>query len=189
MAKGVPTVLATILTGASLLAAQTVSENQKAVSAHDKLNFFAGTWNLEVRMKASPFVAKAFYGTEHNEWTPSGTLLISRQEGDAALTAGGLVVMAYDPQEKSYTYHVVKSTGDTEDLKGTLEGNIWTWTNDQPTAGSKAAKSRLTITELSPVSYFLKFETAADGVDWSTIMEGKANKVLPHAHQDVAFLR
>jgi uncharacterized protein DUF1579 len=187
--KRVSTVLATILISVSLLAAQTGWESQRAVPAHDKLNYFAGTWNLEVHVKASPFVSKAFFGTEHNEWTPNGSLLVSRQEGDAALAAGGLVVMAYHPQEKTYTYHVVKSTGETEDLRGTLDGNAWTWTNDQPTSGKGTAKSRLTITELSPVSYSLKLESALDGTDWSTIMEGKATKVVPHARQDVAFLR
>jgi hypothetical protein len=180
-------VLAAIVVGASLAGAQTPSEIQKPGPAQEKLNYFAGTWRLEVHMKASPFGPRAFFATEHNEWMPGGLLLVSRQEGETAVAAGGLAVMGYNTQEKAYTYHVVKSTGEIEDLKGTLEGHTWTWTGDG-TTGS-ALKTRLTIKEVSAVSYALKLETASEGRDWSTVMEGRATKALADARQDVAYRR
>jgi hypothetical protein len=176
--------VAAIVVGASLAGAQTPSEIQKPGPAQQKLNYFAGTWRLEVHMKASPFGPRAFFATEHNEWMPGGLLLVSRQEGETP-AVGGLAVMGYNTQEKAYTYHVVKSTGEVEDLKGTLEDHTWTWTGD----GSGAAKTRLTIKEVSPVSYALKLETASEGRDWSTVMEGRATKALADARQDVAYRR
>ena len=165
--------------------AQTSDESSVALG---KLNYFVGTWTLEVHMKISPFASRTFFGTEHNEWMPGGSLLVSRQEGEAAPASGGLAVIAYNTQEKTYTYHVVKETGEAEDLKGTFEADIWTWTSS-PAAGNEKRHSRLTIQEISPTSYSLKFETSPEGHDWSTVMEGKAVKFATRTRQDVAFLR
>jgi hypothetical protein len=170
----------------SFTAAQT-SATEKSGAA-EKLNYFVGTWSLEVHLKIGPLGSRAFFGTEHNEWMPGGLLLMSRQEGETAVPSAGLVVLAYNTQKKAYTYHVVKDTGDTEDLSGTLEDHRWTWTSFT-TPGKQVARSRLIVQEISPTSYSLKFETAEEGHDWSTVMEGNAVKILPHARQDVAFLR
>lgn len=177
------------LVSASLLA-QTSSKIEKSSSARDRLNYFVGTWRMEVQIKASPFGPRTFFATEQNDWMPGRLLLISRQEGEAAAAIDGLVVMGYNPEEKAYTYHVVKSTGELEDLKGTLEGNTWTWTSDG-TTGNGAVRTRLTIQEASSASYTLKFETASEGRAWSTVMEGKVTKALTdaQARQDVAYRR
>jgi len=166
-------------------AAQTAENSSAALG---KLSYFVGTWSLEVHMKISPFASRAFFGTEHNEWMPGGFLLISRQEGEAAPASGGLAIMAYNTQEKAYTYHVVKDTGEVEDLRGSFVGGTWTWTSP-PAPGIETSQSRLTIQEISPTSYNFKFETSPQGRDWSTVMEGKAVKVATHARQDIAFLR
>ena len=166
---------------------QTTSATEKSRAA-EKLNYFAGTWRLEVQMKIGPLGSRAFVGTEHNEWMPGGLLLLSRQDGETAVASRGLAVLGYSAEEKAYTYHVVKDTGETEDLKGTLEDHTWTWTSFA-TAGKPGPRSRLMIEEISPTSYRLKFETAPEGRDWSTVMDGNAVKILPHARQDVAFLR
>jgi hypothetical protein len=171
----------------SFMAAQTSSETGKSAAA-EKLNYFVGTWRLEVHMKIGPLGSRTFFGTEHNEWMPGGFLLVSRQDGETAPASGGLAVMAYSPQEKTYTYRVVKDTGDTEDLRGTLEDHTWTWTS-LPGPGKQGQQSRFIVQEISPTSYSLKFETAEEGHDWSTVMEGNAAKILTHARQDVAFLR
>jgi hypothetical protein len=174
---------------AAIVAASTFAVAQTSDSvALGKLNYFVGTWTLEVHMKISPFASRAFFGTEHNEWMPGGSLLVSRQDGEAAPASGGLAVMAYNTEEKTYTYHVVKETGEAEDLKGTFEADTWTWTSS-PAAGKQTRHSRLTIQEISPTSYSLKFETSPEGHDWSTVMEGKAVKFATRARQDIAFLR
>jgi hypothetical protein len=160
--------------------AQTSAESQK-------LNYFAGTWRLEVHLIASAVGGKAFFGTEHNEWMPGGSLLLSRQEEESPITGGGLTVLAYDAQNKTYRYHQVKNSGESEDLRGTFENGIWTWITSA--AANQARRTRLTMREISDTSYVLKLETASEGHDWSTVMEGKATKILRRTHQDVAFLR
>jgi len=169
----------------SFAAAQTTETSSVAL---EKLNYFVGTWTLEVHMKISPFGSRAFFGVEHNEWMPGGFLLVSRQDGETAAASAGLAVMAYNTQEKSYTYHVVKDAGEAEDLSGSFVGDTWTWTSS-PAAGKQALQSRLVVQEISPTSYTLKFETSPEGRDWSTVMEGKAVKVATRTRQDVAFLR
>ena len=177
--------LAAMIVASGIAVAQT---SEKSASALEKLNYFVGTWSLEVHMKISPFGSRAFFGTEHNEWMPGGFLLVSRQDGEAATGAGGLAVIAYNTQEKLYTYRVVKDTGEVEDLRGAFEGNTWTWTS-LPATGKQTPQSRLIVREISPTSYSLEFETSPEGRDWSTVMEGKAVKAATRNRQDVAFLR
>jgi len=177
--------LAAVIVASGMAVAQAT---EKSAGALEKLNYFVGTWSLEVHMKISTFGSRAFFGTEHNEWMPGGFLLVSRQDAETAAGAGGLAVIAYNTQEKLYTYRVVKDTGDTEDLRGTLEDHTWTWTS-LPGPGKQGQQSRFIVQEISPTSYSLKFETAEEGHDWSTVMEGNAAKIVTHARQDVAFLR
>jgi hypothetical protein len=181
--------LAAIVVTASIVLAQSRPKVQARDSAPEKLNYFAGTWTIEVQMKANALGSRAFFATEHNEWMPGRSLLVSRQEGDTVLGGSGFAVMAYDCDEKVYAYHIVKSTGETEVLKGKLEGNTWIWTSEGTAKADEGGKARLIVTELSPTSYTLKFEAASNEHGWSTILEGKATKVIPHTHQDVAFLR
>ena len=177
-------VLVLTVTGVSWALGQTTPTSEQSSAALGRLNYFAGTWQLEVHMTMSPLGSRAFFGTEHNEWERGGSLLVSRQEG----LPGGLAVMAYNPREKAYTYHVVKDTGEAEDLRGTLADHTWTWMS-YSASGNPAPRTRFIVQETSPISYSVKFETSSEGRDWSTVMEGKAVKVLPNAHQDVAFLR
>lgn len=171
----------------SSTAAQTISASEKSGAA-EKLNYFAGSWALEVHMKIGPFGSRTFFGTEQNEWMPGGLLLVSRQGGETAVPSAGLAVLAYNAQAKAYTYHMVKDTGDTEELRGTLEDHTWTWTSFM-TPGKQGPQSRFIVQEISPTAYSLKFETSQEGRDWSTVMEGNAAKILRRARQDVAFLR
>lgn len=170
---------------ASLLTAQTDSEHK---SARDKLNYFAGTWKVEVHMAAGALASRTYFSTENNEWAPDHSLLLSKPQGDVAL-AGGLAVMGYSPSKQVYTYHILKSTGDTEDLQGTMQDQTWTWMSDEVRTRGQSTKTRITMKEISPTSYTLRVETLAAGEAWSTVMEGTAKKVLVHSHQDVAFLR
>jgi hypothetical protein len=90
-------ILLAVMVVSSFAAAQT-TENSSA--ALERLNYFVGTWTLEVHMKISPFGSRAFFGMEHNEWMPGGFLLVSRQDGETAAASAGLAVMAYNTQEE-----------------------------------------------------------------------------------------
>jgi|SRR5579872_909281 len=175
-----------VILTANLLYAQTGSENKPA---REKLNYFTGTWNVEMHMKTGALNSREYFATEHNEWAPDHSLLLSKPEADGALPEGGLAVMGYSSSKHVYTYHILKSTGDSEDLLGTAEHGTWTWQTDETRTGQESVRTRITMKEISQTSYTMRVETLPAGGRWFTIMEGTATKILPRSHQDVAFLR
>jgi|SRR5215467_16344585 len=185
MAKASGLCMLVILT-ATLLTAQTRSEDKPA---REKLNYFLGTWNIEMHMKTGALNSHLYFTTEHNEWAPDHTLLLSKPDGDTAAAGGGLAVMGYSPSRHVYTYHILKSTGDSEDLQGTVEDRTWTWLSEEVRTGAESTKTRITMKEISPTAYTLQVETFPAGGTWFTVMEGTAKKAVVHSHQDVAFLR
>ena len=59
---------------------------------------------------------------------------------------------------------------------GTVSGNVWTWTMESNVDG-KLTKSRMTVTERSPISYTVKIEFSTDGGAFVLLEEMKASKV------------
>src|SRR5215831_13148368 len=111
MAKASVLCVLVVLT-AGFLTAQTDSESK---AAREKLNYFAGTWTVEMHMSAGALNSRKYVATEHNEWSPGHSLLVSKPEGDTAIPDGELGVMGYSPSKNVYTYHILKTSGDTED--------------------------------------------------------------------------
>ena len=144
---------------------------------HKKLEYFAGNWTMEGDMKPSPFgPGGKFTATEHNEWMPGGFFLVSHSDENTPMGKGnGLAIFGYKSDEKVYTYHGFNSMGEAEAAKGTLEGDTWTWTNEDK-VGGKVMRGRYTVKQLSPASYTFKSEMAPESGDFSTVMEGKATK-------------
>jgi len=169
------------MSGATALFGQVNSESQK-------LNYFAGTWKIVAHLNAPALYSKTFIETEYNEWLPGRALLLSRQEADNEVS-GGVTVLTYDPQNKIYRYHQIKNNGDLQDLRGSFEKGTWIWMSAGVSNHDQSPKTRLVIKEVNDTSYTLKLESATEGHDWSTVMEGEASKVLARAHQDIAFLR
>jgi hypothetical protein len=87
----------------------------------------------------------------------------------------GLSVMSYSADDKNYTYREFNSYGEFTDSKGSVDGDTWTWTNDEKMAGM-TMKGKFTIKVTSPTSYTFTFDMSEDGTKWSTVMEGKATK-------------
>jgi len=171
---------------ATLLMSQTDSESKLA---RERLNYFAGTWNVEMHMKTGALNSRVYFATEHNEWAPDHSLLLSKPERDRGLPEGGIAVMGYSASKHLYTYHILKNSGETEDLQGTVEDRTWIWQSDEQRTGGEPTKTKITMIEMSPTSYMLRVQTfAADGA-WSTIIEGTAKKTILNSHQDVAFAR
>jgi len=175
-----------VLLAASILSAQTRSEDKPA---RERLNYFLGTWNIEMHMKTGALNSYSYFAIEHNEWAPDHSLLLSKPEGNTAPAEGSIVVMGYSPLKQVYTYHILKSTGDSEDLQGTVEDGTWTWLSDEVRTDRQSTKTRISMKEISPTSYTLRVETLPANGTWFTVMEGTAKKVVMHSHQDVAFLR
>jgi len=143
-----------------------------------KLAYYVGTWKSEGEAKASSFgPAGKFSGTDTCEWFAGGFHLMCRGEGTGPQgKMTDLGIFAYDAEAKTYTYHGISSLGESEDAKGSLTGDTWTWLAEGKVAG-KPAKFRFTEVQVSPTSYTFKFENSVGGGPWTVIEEGKATKV------------
>lgn len=176
--KGAPAVvLVAMLVIAMAISAQAPPQTPKPGPEHKRLGYFGGNWTVEAEMKPSPFgPGGKITSKDHNEWMPGGFFLVSHSEFKGSMGEGTeLSVMGYNSDEKVYTYHAFNSMGEAEASNGTVDGDTWTWTSNEK-MGGKPMKGRFTIKELSSTSYTFRFETAPEGGDWSTIMEGKATK-------------
>jgi hypothetical protein len=80
------------------------------------------------------------------------------------------------PEEKTYSYDEYNSMGEAVHSKGTLDGDIWTWTSAQKMNG-QTMQGRFTMKTLSATSYWLKYEISQDGTNGITAMAGKGTKV------------
>jgi Protein of unknown function (DUF1579) len=144
-----------------------------------KLDYFAGTWNFDANMKASPMgPGGTMTGTDHYEWMQGNYFLIVHSKYSSASMGSGVGygVLGYDTNKKQYTYESFNSDGEHEVATGSpdADGKVWTWYSAGDTGGPM--KWRYTETILSPTSYTIKFEMSQDGTTWSSVMDGKATK-------------
>lgn len=142
-----------------------------------KIDVFVGTWTLDGTMKASAMgPGGTMIENEKCEWMDGGFYLVCHSDFKGSMGSGvGLSVMGYSPDDKAYTYREFSSDGEFDDSKGTLDGDTWTWTNEEKMDG-KTMKGRFTIHMTSSASYTFAFDMSQDGTKWSTVMEGKASK-------------
>jgi hypothetical protein len=144
---------------------------------HKKLDMFAGTWTLEGDMKPSAMGpgGKTTEG-EKCEWMEGGFFLVCHTDFKTTMGNGsGISFMGYSPEDKAYTYREFNSWGEFTDSKGSVDGDTWTWTNDEK-MGSMTMKGRFTMKVTSPTSYNFSYEMSQDGTKWTTVMDGKASK-------------
>jgi Protein of unknown function (DUF1579) len=157
--------------------AQTAQDHLQPPPELRKLDYFAGTWHLQGEMKASPYgPAGKISSVARNHWMSGGYFLIS-DSTEIAPTGpdSSMAIFGYDPDEKVYTYHSINSLGESEDSKGVMTGDSWSWVNETKMNG-KVTKGRFSAKEISATSYTFKFEMTTDDGDWQTIMEGTAKK-------------
>jgi hypothetical protein len=185
--KRLAAILVITLFCAALVAAQNPPPMPKPSPELKKLDYFAGSWTSEGDMKASPFgPGGKMSSTEHNQWMEGGFFLLSHSVDKTPMGQGkGVAVFGYDTNEKVYTYQSYNSMGEAEHAKGTLNGDTWTWTNEDKIQG-KVMRGRYTVTVTSPTAYSFKFEMAPEGADYATVMEGKASKAAGTATKKAA---
>jgi hypothetical protein len=142
-----------------------------------KLDVFVGTWTLDGTMKpAMGEPGGSMNESEKCEWMEGGFFLVCHSDYKGTMGSGvGLSVMSYSADDKNYTYREFNSYGEFTDSKGSVDGDTWTWTNDEKMAGM-TMKGKFTIKVTSPTSYTFTFDMSEDGTKWSTVMEGKATK-------------
>jgi hypothetical protein len=173
--KNVAMVLAARLGLAAAALAQ--MDMPKPGPEHKKLDVLAGSWTLDGDTKASSMgPGGKVTEVEKCEWMDGGFYLFCHTDFKTPMGNGsGISVLGYSGEDKAYTYREFNSWGEFTDSKGTLEGDTWTWTNEEK-MGSTSMKGRFTMKLLSPTSYNFSFEMSPDGTKWTTVMDGKATK-------------
>ncbi len=161
----------------ALSVAQAPPEGPKPGPEHKKLEYFLGTWKVDMEIKPNAYVpAGKTVITETATLGPGGFYVESRAVGGQF--PARLAIMAYDSHAKVYTSYYASSFGLVGTGTGTVNGNTWTWMVEDKFAGY-AVKGRTTVTMSSPAQYTMKYEMADEKGGYIAILEGTATKVAP----------
>src|SRR5271166_1687657 len=103
-----------------------------------KLEVFAGTWTVDGNMKPGEMgPGGAMTENEKCEWMEGGFYMVCHSDYKSSMGNGvELSVMGYSNEDKAYTYHEFSSDGEMVDSKGKLDGDTWTWINDEKIGGA-----------------------------------------------------
>jgi|SRR5437588_1072236 len=162
----------------STAAAVAQMEMPKPGPEHKKLDMFAGSWTLDGEMKPGPMgPGGKVIENETCDWMEGGFFLVCHVDFKGVVGSGtGITVMGYSAGEKAYSYREFNSWGEFTDSKGSLDGDTWTWSNDEKMGGTPM-KGRFIMKVTSPTSYGFSYEMSGDGAKWTMVMDGKATKV------------
>ena len=119
------------------VAAAAQTEMPKPGPEHKKLDMFAGSWTLEGDMKPSA-MGPGGKTTENEkcEWMEGGFFLVCHTDFKTTMGNGsGISIMGYSTDDKVYTYREFNSWGEFDDSKGSVDGDTWTWINDEKMSG------------------------------------------------------
>ncbi len=170
---------AAILAAMLILAAAAVAQSGAPKPAPElrKLDVFVGAWTLDGNMKPSSMgPGGTMTENEKCEWMEGNFYLVCHSDYKSSMGNGvGLSVMGYSTDDKAYTYREFNSFGEFDDARGALDGDTWTWNNDEKMGGA-TVKGRFTIHMTSSSSYDFVFDMSPDGSKWATVMDGKATK-------------
>jgi hypothetical protein len=143
-----------------------------------KLEVMAGVWSVEGDVKPNPMGAGGKMSEEEKcDWMDGNFFLVCHTDFKSANFGNGaaLSIFGYSPADKAYTYREFNSWGEFEDSQGTVDGDTWTWTNEEK-MGDKMMKGRFTMKFTSSSSYSFTYELSPDGAKWTTVVDGKGSK-------------
>jgi hypothetical protein len=168
-----------ILAAWLVLAAASLAQMEmpKPGPEHKKLDIFSGAWTLDGDMKPGEMgPGGKVTENEKCEWMEGGFFLVCHTDLKSTMGTGTSVsVMGYSTDQKSYSYREFNSWGEFVDSKGSVDGDTWTWINDEK-MGAVTIKGRFTMKVTSSTSYNFMYETSPDGTKWTTVLDGKATK-------------
>jgi Protein of unknown function (DUF1579) len=138
---------------------------------HARLESLAGQWTIEGESRGDRFTR-----SETCEWFTGHFHLICQSEAAGATgVVKGQSIIGYDSDAKNYTFYFISSIGTSVFMRGTVTGDVWTWSGELR-VGGEVMKVRTTITDQSPTSYLFKMEGSfADG-PWMLLEEGRGTK-------------
>ncbi len=159
------------------VAAQAQAPAPKPGPEHQKLGSFVGNWKWEGEYKASPFSpAGKVVGTSACTWFEGGFQVVCQgTEQDPAGSYKYMYIRAWNPDQKSYEWHLIDSRGSINFRRFTLAGNTWTGLGEGM-AGGKLYRVRTTATVSSPTLITYKEEYSEDGKTWTIYYEDKTMK-------------
>lgn len=166
-----------ILAAGLILMGAAMAQMPKPGPELKKLDIFVGTWTLDGHMKPGAMgPGGSMTESEKCEWMEGGYYIVCHTDYKSSMGNGvGLSVMGYSADDKAYTYREFNSFGEFDDSRGTVDGDTWTWTNDEKMGGA-TMKGRFTIKMTSASSYTFTFDMSQDGTKWSTVMDGQSTK-------------
>jgi hypothetical protein len=141
------------------------------------LDYFVGKWILKGEIRESVLgPAGSLNGTQNNAWSPDKTAVNATwEENRPSGSDAGRASYAYDRALDSYTYHSVSNSNETEDSRGTMAGDTWTWLSDINMPDDSPGKGRYVAKMTSSTTYTFSFDIFKDG-EWSRIIDGTAVK-------------
>jgi len=153
---------------------------QKPGPEHQKLAYFVGKWTAEGTVSESPFGPGGKTSSlDMCEWFEGKFAVVCRYDGKGpAGPMKGLGIMGYSADQKVYTYYGLDNSAmiTTSVARGTVAGNIWTYTDESVVGGQKVT-SRYTLTVTSPDTYTFKWEMRGADGKWTTVGGGKTTRV------------
>jgi hypothetical protein len=178
------------LTAATLLAASLATAQEKTPTAKpegpkpppevDALNYFVAPFTSEGEIKPGPMGAGGpTKGREICRWAPGHFFVGCMMETQSPLGASQVqAMMGWDAEKKVYRWWSFDNVGRAETATGTLKDGTWTWTGESK-MGDKLYQTRYVISDTRPEGYAFTLESSPDGKKWTTVMTGKATKVMP----------
>ena len=165
-----------LLAAVTALVAHAQTAPPKPGPEHAQLGVFLGKWTFEGQAQASPYgPAGKLSSTDTYEWLPGGFFMNHQWDvHQGGVDFKGLEILGYDARGKSYTSRFFDSLGNSGAVKGSVQGNTWTWTAESEVAG-KPLKERGTSTVNGDVMTS-KWEYSTDGTTWKTNYESKGTR-------------
>ena len=178
------------LAAAALLAAAAVTAQEKTPGPRpeapkpppelDALSYFAAPFTSEGEIKPGPMGAGGpTKGREICRWMPGRFFLGCMMQTQSPLGVSQVeAIMGWDAEKKVYRWWSFDNLGRAETASGTVKDGAWTWSGESK-MGDKVYRTRYTISDARPEGYAYTLESSPDGKKWTTVMTGKATRVMP----------
>jgi hypothetical protein len=144
-----------------------------------RLGWWVGKWRSEADMKLIEFgPGGKVTGNQSCEWFAGGFHVVCRAEFSVSGMGEEkvLVIFSYNREEKAYVQYRIDNWGHTGTIKGTVQGDTWTWQTESKIQG-KVVHWRGTYKEVPPDTAMLTFEMQGDDGKWNVTGEEKFSRV------------
>ena len=156
------------------------AEGPKPPPELDALSYFVAPFTSEGEIKPGPMgEGGPTKGREICRWAPGHFFVGCMMETQSPLGPSQVqAMMGWDAEKKVYRWWSFDNVGRAETATGTLKDGTWTWSGESK-MGDKVYKTRYTISDTRPEGYAYTLESSPDGKKWTTVMTGKATRVMP----------